>query len=68
MIYEWKGYDCPGTGSRHELSRIIEGNQGLHRIAYTEKSEAMADENRSYWLNVFRQAYVAQGTRAVVRE
>jgi hypothetical protein len=35
--YEWRIHSCTGQDNQTEISRILQGNDGLHRIAYTEK-------------------------------
>jgi len=61
VIYEWRIHSCTGQDNQTEISRILQGNDGLHRIAYTEKGDTMTPKNREYWMEVLRKAYVAKG-------
>jgi hypothetical protein len=61
VTYEWRIHSCTGQDNQMEISRILQGNDGLHRIAYTEKGDAMTPENRELWMEVLRKAYVAKG-------
>jgi hypothetical protein len=61
VTYEWRIHSCMGQENQTEISRILQGNDGLHRIAYTEKGDAMTPENREFWMKVLGKAYVAKG-------
>lgn len=64
IVYEWRIHSCVGQDDQSEISRILEGNDGLHRIAYTEKSENMDPSNRAFWMAALQKAYVAKGDPA----
>jgi hypothetical protein len=61
VTYEWGIHSCAGQENQTEISRILQGNDGLHRIAYTEKGDTMTPENREFWMKVLGKAYVAKG-------
>jgi hypothetical protein len=65
VLYEWSLLDCPKTGAVYqdqcELARILQGNDGVHRIAYTERARSMDGERREHYLGAFRKAYVVKG-------
>jgi hypothetical protein len=66
VLYEWKLASCPGNPDQHEIARLLQGKEGIHRIAYVEKTEAMDTATRTQWLNAFAQAYVERGGKKVV--
>jgi hypothetical protein len=61
ILYEWRIHSCAGQDDQTEISRILRGNDGLHRIAYTEKGDTMKPENREFWMGALKKAYVAKG-------
>ena len=61
VAYEWRIHSCSGQDDQTEIARILQGNDGLHRIAYAEKGETMKPENREFWMAALRKAYVAKG-------
>jgi hypothetical protein len=61
IVYEWRIHSCAGQDDQSEISRILEGNDGLHRIAYTEKGDSMDPTNRAFWMAALQKAYVAKG-------
>jgi hypothetical protein len=61
VIYQWQIRSCPGQENQVEIARIMQGNDGLHRIAYTEKGDAMNPTNREVWMEVLKSAYVTKG-------
>ena len=54
VTYEWGIHSCTAQDDQNELARILQGNDGLHRIAYTEKGETMNPENREFWMGVLK--------------
>ena len=62
ITYEWSIQSCKKNKDQHEIARILQGNDGLHRIAYTEKKNEMDINNKKFWLSVFHDAYVAKGS------
>lgn len=62
ITYEWSIESCTGHHDQYEIARLLQGNDGLHRIAYTEKNKDMAEDTRKLWLEVVEDAYVAKGS------
>lgn len=64
-LYEWRLLDCPKEGHAYrdqcEIARLLLGNDGLHRVAYTEKARTMDPAAREKYLAAFRAAYLAKG-------
>ena len=63
VLYEWRIASCPGEQDQHELSRLLQGNDGLHRIAYTEKVANLPANVRARWIDTLKGAYVVKGGR-----
>lgn len=61
VTYEWSVDACEDQENLHELARLMQGNDGLHRISYACKTTEIDPETRAYWLGVFARAYVAKG-------
>jgi len=65
VLYEWKIADCANNADQHELARLLKGNDGVHRIAYTEKTKAISSVVRDKWINALTGAYVVKGSKKV---
>ena len=65
-LYEWKITNCSANPDQHEIARLLRGNDGEHRIAYTEKTNAMNPATREKWIASFKEAYVLKGGKKVV--
>jgi hypothetical protein len=65
LVYEWRLLDCGKQGPEYqdqcEIARLLRGNDGLHRVAYTERARAMDATARDAYLEAFRKAYVVKG-------
>jgi hypothetical protein len=65
VLYEWSLLDCPKKGEAYrdqcELARFLRGNDGLHRVAYTERARSMDPARRAHYLGAFQKAYVVKG-------
>lgn len=65
VLYEWRLLDRPKEGALYqdecEVSRFLRGNDGVHRVAYTERARTMDPAKRSHYIEVFRKAYVVKG-------
>lgn len=61
VLYEWSIHDSAPHPDQHEIARMIEGEQGVHRVAYVKKGPRLADEERSRWIQLLRNAYVVKG-------
>lgn len=66
VMYEWKIVDCASNPDQHEIARLLKGNDGVHRIAYTEKTKALSSVVRDKWINALTDAYVEKGGKKVV--
>lgn len=61
-IYSVAFPPCAGHDAQVELTRLIMGNDGLHRFSYAEKGRAFDADTAAHWLGVLRKAYVAKGS------
>jgi hypothetical protein len=61
VTYEWSIHDCSPHPDQCEIARLMRGNDGTHRIAYTEKGAAFDPDARTKWLAIFRNARVVKG-------
>ena len=52
---------CNKKVTQHEIARFIKGNDGLHRVALTQKSEKISGNTRKQWLASLKKAYVVKG-------
>ncbi|HEX6812681.1 MAG TPA: hypothetical protein VF384_13725 [Planctomycetota bacterium] len=43
-----------------EIARVLRGNDGLHRIAYTERARKMDAAARDKYLRAFQEAFVVK--------
>jgi hypothetical protein len=67
VTYRWSISNCPGQSDQMELARLLQGNDGVHRIAYVHKGSAFAPGESEPWLTAFANAYVEKnGARVVV--
>lgn len=76
VLFEWDAYNCKtpsiwtdykgANGSQHEIARILVGNDGLHRIAYTQKDEAIPETIRATMIKSMQSAYVEKDGEPVV--
>lgn len=58
--YEWRIERCEGQEDRHELARVLLGNDGLHRCAYTQEGPRIGSEARTHWLDVLARTRVTK--------
>ncbi len=66
ILYEWNIKGCSPNPDQHEIARLLKGNDGVHRIAYVEKTSAMNQAIREKWIASFKEAYVEKGGKKVV--
>ena len=66
VLYEWSVSDCSEAQTQHEIARLLEGNEGLHRVAYTEKSSEIDSAVRMQWIDLLKSAYVEKDEQRVV--
>jgi hypothetical protein len=65
VAYEWSIHGCEGQSDQVEVARLLQGNDGVHRIAYTQKARAMDAAEREKWVTAFAGAYVVKGSARV---
>ncbi len=68
VLYEWVLQDCEGQDDQHEIARLLRGNDGLHRVAYTQKGPRLGSVTSAVWRNVFLGSYVMKGDEIVSRD
>jgi len=61
VLYEWSIKNCPGQEDQTELSRLLRGNDGLHRIAYAEKVSQLPKDTQDRWVANLKSAYLVKG-------
>lgn len=66
VLYEWKITNCGTYPNQHEIARTLRGNDGVHRIAYAEKTDALSTTNRDKWIRALSDAYVIKDGKQVV--
>ena len=66
LLYEWSISDCSAGEDQHEISKLLLGNDGLHRAAYTEKTSNIDAAIREKWLSQLSKAYVEKDEKKVV--
>lgn len=54
VVYEWLLQGHPEHPDQHELARLIEGNDAIHRVAYVRKGPRMELAERARWLEALR--------------
>ena len=70
IYYGSKNYGAPSqckkSATQTEIARFIKGNDGLHRVAYTEKTENIKLIERKKWLVSLENAYLKKGDNRVM--
>ena len=66
VLYEWKVVGCSGNADQHEIARLLKGNEGVHRIAYVEKTSAIDPVTRERWIKAFTDAYVERDGKKII--
>lgn len=61
IMYEWRIKDCKRYPDQHILARIIRGKEGLHRVAYIEKTRDISPDNYRQWQKKLLGAYLEAG-------
>ena len=68
VLYEWKIEGCHGQDDQHEISKLLKGNDGVHRAAYAEKEASIDTVIRQRWVDWLSKAYVEKaGERVVIK-
>ena len=65
ILYEWRINDCKPHSDQHEIVRLFRGNDGLHRVAYTEKVKIILSKTRREWINKLSSAYLEKDGKRV---
>ena len=65
IYYSFSFPACMGHEKQSEISRVIAGNDGLHRLSFSVKGRELTPEEKNVWLNFLRDAYVAKGNAKV---
>ena len=56
LYYEWKIHDCDEHPDQVELGRFLRSTEGIYRLAYVRKVEALSDTEREKWLSLLHKA------------
>ncbi|MEL6431016.1 MAG: hypothetical protein AAFP22_03140 [Planctomycetota bacterium] len=65
VLYEWTLLAHPIHPDQHEIARLLEGNEGMHRVAYTHKYGELNDAERALWIERLSGAVVVLGDEAI---
>ncbi|MEW6353276.1 MAG: hypothetical protein AB1469_03105 [Pseudomonadota bacterium] len=65
ILYEWRINQCPPHNDQHEIARIIQGLDGMHRVAYVTKIKELSEDQRSKWIKTFSEAYIEKDDKRV---
>lgn len=64
----WRGSEfmkpsgkCTNHATQSEIVKLIKGNDGIHRIAFTQKTKKITGDFRKHWLASLKKAYVTKG-------
>jgi|HubBroStandDraft_4_1064222.scaffolds.fasta_scaffold749658_1 hypothetical protein len=66
VLYEWSIAGCGSNSDQHEIARLLKGNDGIQRIAFTRKGAELEPSEREQWIKTFSEAYVVKGGQKVV--
>ncbi len=58
ILYEWQFSGVAKQPDQHEIARLLRGNDGLHRVAYTKRGAPLSSEGRMEWIGYLRGAAV----------
>ncbi len=65
ITYEWKISSCSNADTQHEIAKLIQGNDGIHRISYVAKTSEINTKMREEILKVFAEAQLMKGGKKV---
>lgn len=51
---------CVGHEQQVEVTRLLQGNDGIHRISYARKGSVLDPAIQEYWIARLRTAYVVK--------
>jgi len=54
---------CGGRESQAEISRYIQGSDGIHSLSYTVKDRELTPGEKEKWLTILRNSFVAKGEK-----
>ena len=54
VLYEWRHDGCPRVEqpAQHEISRLVKGETGIHRVAYVAKVNPLPLQTREQWVKL----------------
>jgi hypothetical protein len=52
---------CSGYEAQSEITRMFQGNDGLHRLSYAEKSVSLSQEVIDKWNQELQNSYIVKG-------
>ena len=61
VTYLFNFPECMKHDAQSEISRLYKGNDGLHRLSYTEKSLSLSESVKAHWLSEFENSYIVKG-------
>jgi hypothetical protein len=61
VLYEWRISNCRPHDDQHEIARLLKGNEGLHRVAYTEKVTSIQEGTRNLWIKWLKENICCKG-------
>lgn len=56
---------CEKIATEYEVARILKGNDGLQRVAYTTKGKTLDPEERDNWLKAIKDLYVKKDGKKI---
>ena len=69
----WRGSEfikpsgkCTNRATQTEIVKLIQGNDGVHRVAFTHKANKIKGNSRKYWLASLKKAYVHKGGTKII--
>jgi len=65
ILYEWRISNCEHHSDQHEIARLLRGNDGLHRTAYTEKIKEISTMKRQEWIEKFTNTVLKKNGKIV---
>lgn len=62
VVFEWwlQGEDLP---QQHEIVRLLQGDEDIHRLAYSVQTAPLAQEQREQWIKRLQQAKLVELTQ-----
>lgn len=65
VTYEWSVENCKGQDDQTEIVRLLQGNDGVQRIAFVCKSEYCDPQEQAIVLDYFSKAYVEKNGKKI---